>query len=342
MKGPLKQVTRRDVAIEANVSETIVSYVMNNNRYVDKEKKIRVEKAIKRLNYHPNNIARALKGKSSNHIAFIVDQIITEHFSLLVSEMDKKAYDLGYMISLCANRNTQEFVDELINRCYDGIIISSISFSNENIKRIVNAGIPVVLLENRDYDEIIGAGKINNGLYLGAKQCVKYLVEKGCKNIIYIDRFSERGNFSNMKDLRYRGFVEQMQEIWPSKDVLDNIITMCKDEIGVEQKVQEYITHHKVDGIIGRNDKMACIAMKTVQKMNFRVPQDIAVIGFDNSTLVKYTTPPITSVGIQREQIAKAAIKMLQTMINSHVTPKPVTFITDIVERESTNSDISH
>jgi len=332
-----RQVTRRDVAREANVSETIVSYVINNNRYVDKEKRKRVEQAIKKLNYRPNNIARALKGKSSNHIAFIVDQIITEHFSLLVSEMDKRAYDLGYMISLCANRNTQEFVNELINRCYDGIIISSISFSNENINKLVSAGTNVVLIENRDYEEIKGAGKINTGLYLGSKNCVNYLVNKGCKNIIYIDRFSKRGNFSNMNDLRYRGFVEKTKEIWPTKDVMEKIVTGCKDETEVEKRVCEYIKHNPVDGIIGRNDKMACIAMKAVQKLGYKIPDDIAVIGFDNSTLSKYTTPPITSVEIERENIAEAAIQMLQTMINNNKIPEPVTFLTNIVERESTN-----
>ena len=89
-----KQVTRKDVAEEAGVSVTIVSYVINNNRYVDKEKRIKVEEAIKKLHYKPNSIARALKGKKLNHIVFIADQIVTEHFSLLVSELDKHAYDL--------------------------------------------------------------------------------------------------------------------------------------------------------------------------------------------------------------------------------------------------------
>ena len=112
-KGTYKQVTRKDVAEAAGVSVTVVSYVINNNRYVDKEKRKRVEEAIQKLHYKPNSIARALKGKKLNHIVFIADQIVTEHFSFLVSELDKNAYDLGYMISLCANRNTQQFVNSI-------------------------------------------------------------------------------------------------------------------------------------------------------------------------------------------------------------------------------------
>ena len=78
--------TRKDVAKLAGVSETVVSYVINNNRYVSQDKRLRVQEAIKKLNYRPNNIARTLKGKSSNHIVFIADQIVTEHFSLLIRE----------------------------------------------------------------------------------------------------------------------------------------------------------------------------------------------------------------------------------------------------------------
>ena len=124
MSNQRKRVTRADVAKLAEVSETIVSYVVNNNRYVDKEKKKRVLAAIKELNYLPNYAARTLQGKKSNHIVFIADRIENEHFSGLVREIEKHAYKHGYMISLCANRNTDDFVQQIISRQYDGVIIS--------------------------------------------------------------------------------------------------------------------------------------------------------------------------------------------------------------------------
>lgn len=140
-----ERVTRSDVAKAAGVSETIVSYVINNNRYVAKEKRQRVEEAIAALHYRPNNVARALKGKRSNQLLFIADQITNEYFSRIVSEMDKYAYEAGFLISLCANRNTPEFVSQVISRQYDGIIISSISFpmTNEVLKVAKCFGVPV-------------------------------------------------------------------------------------------------------------------------------------------------------------------------------------------------------
>ncbi len=335
MSSEFRQVTRKDVAREAGVSETIVSYVVNNNRYVSREKRIRVEEAIKKLHYKPNSIARALKGKPLNHIVFIADQIVTEHFSLLISELDKHAYDLGYMISLCANRNTDQFVESIISRRYDGVIISSVSFSKKYIRQLINEEIPVVLLVNRDYSDIEGAAKINTGLYDGSRECVKYLEKIGCRNIVYIDRFSQNNHFSDMDDMRYRGFVEQMRESGLSDDPKEQIITGCRDENEIADKMKSYISEHPVDAIFGRNDKVACIAMRAVQTRGYHVPEDIAVIGFDNSTLGQYCMPPISSMEMQREKMAETAINMLRQMIEEKIVPEPVFYKTRLIERES-------
>ena len=103
MERNRERVTRADVAKAAGVSETIVSYVVNNNRYVAKEKRQRVEDAIAALHYRPNNVARALKGKRSNQLLFIADQITNEYFSRIVSEMDKYAYEARYSAGECGD-----------------------------------------------------------------------------------------------------------------------------------------------------------------------------------------------------------------------------------------------
>lgn len=334
MPNPYRQVTRKDVARLAGVSETVVSYVLNNNRYVDKEKRRRVEEAIRELDYRPNTIARALKGKSTNHIVFIADQIANEHFSLLISELDKHAYDLGYMVSLCSNRNTQKFVSDIISRRYDGIIISSISFPGEYIQQLIDARIPVVLLAGRDYRDVRGAGLIHNGLYEGSRAVVRYLAGKGRENILYIDRYSARGHFSDLSDLRYRGFWEEMKA--QGLDPEERIITGCADPQGLALAVEEYLGKRPVDAIFGRNDRVACIAMQAAQGLGRRVPEDIAVVGFDNSTMSQYTTPPITSVEIEREAIAKSAVEMLRQMIEQGEIPQPMTHPTQLIERAST------
>lgn len=332
------RVTRRDVAELANVSETIVSYVVNNHRYVDKDKRKRVEEAIRQLNYRPNNIARALQGKPSNQIIFIADQITNEYFSRIVKEMDKYAYEKGYLISLCSNRNTQEFVSQVISRQYDGIIISSSSFPEKYVKQFVDANIPLVLFFNRRYHNIPKkVGVINSGLYWGARECVKYLISKGRKHLLYIDRISSRGVKSSIDDLRLSGFIDQMRESNLELSE-DRIIAGCCSEEEIEDEVTKRIKNGIiVDGVFGRNDMLACIAMIALKRLDIAIPEDVSVIGFDNSSISRYCDPPLTTMEMQREKISKAAIELLQKIINGEEGELKASFTTDLIPRKSTN-----
>ena len=254
-----------------------------------------------------------------------------------MNELDQCAYGLGYMVSLCSNRNTEQFVNEIIGRRPDGLIISSVSFPQAFIQRFVDANIPVVLLENRDYSQVKGAGRIDNGLYEGARECVQYLGGLGRRDILYIDRYSARGNFSNMDDLRYRGFVHQMQESGYCADPVSRIITGCDSPERLAERVRAYLRSGRpVNAIFGRNDKVACIAMQAAQAEGKRIPQDIAVIGFDNSSLGQYVAPPLTSMEIPRAEIARIAVDMLKTMIEQGQVPEPVRVSTRLICRAST------
>lgn len=336
MGTSFKRVSRADVARHAGVSETIVSYVLNNNRYVDKTKRERVEQAIRELHYLPNNSARALKGKRSNQIIFIADKISNEHFGRIIAEMDQSAYEYGYLVSLVSNRNNDAFISHIISRQVDGIVISSISFSEKYINQLAEANIPIVLLMNREYHQLPPqVGKIDTGLYDGMCDCVNHLYAKKRRKILYIDRYSKNNNFSNMEDLRYRAFVEQMQRLGLEFSA-QNIITGCQDENEVFERVRSVLqSEFLVDGIIGRNDSLACIAMEAAKSLGKTIPQDIALVGFDNSSLSRYTEPQLTTVEIQRDKIGQATIEMLHKMITGQQI-KNLKFTTRLIERHST------
>ena len=120
MPTPKGVPTRKDVADLAGVSETVVSYVINNNRYVAPEKRERVLKAIEELKYRPSSIARAMKGKGVNAILFICDNMTNEHFGKIVDEMDRLAYDRNYLISLIRGKNDERFVNQVLSHPFGG------------------------------------------------------------------------------------------------------------------------------------------------------------------------------------------------------------------------------
>ena len=333
-----KPVTRKDVALSAGVSETIVSYVINNNRYVDKNKRERVEEAIKKLQYRPNAIARSLKSKKSNHIVFLADKIDNEHFGKLIQEMESSFYSKGYFISLTGNRNDDDFIQHIVSRQYDGVIISSISIDEKRIQTLVNAGIPLVVLMNRTYpylDESIG--KIYPGLLTGAERCVRHLYDGGSRNIIYIDRISERENFSDMSDLRLRGYAGEMEKLGLGYNP-DNVITGLRNAEELAREIRKRFSRkERPDGIFARNDNMAAVAMTVLRGMDIKIPEETAVIGFDNSNLSRYTSPALTTMEINRSLIASTAVTMMEKLMAGEKV-SPAELQTKLIIRESTRS----
>ena len=222
------------------------------------------------------------------------------------------------------------------SRQVDGIVISSAGFDELYVRQLVDSGVPVVLLMNREYNGIGSeAGRIYTGLIQGMKDCVKLMVSKGRKNLLYIDRISRRGRFSDQNDLRFRAFCEQMSESGLELPP-ERIVTGCASEQELFDAVRaRLIGGPAVDGMIGRNDNMACIAMKAAQQCGLRVPEDVAVAGFDNSRVSAFVSPTLTSVEIDRRAIADAIITMLDAMIRGG-EPGVCSVPTRLIEREST------
>ena len=295
--------------------------------------------AVELLIYGPNNVALALLGKRTNHILFICDNISNEYFGGLVEEMARLAADRGYLISLMGSRNDESFVSQVCSRVFDGIVISSTSFEEKYVLRLINTGTPVVLLMNREYDNISGrAAKIYTGIHDGIKECVELLYKMGRRHIVYIDRVSKKRHFSTMDDWRYNGFITKMQECG-LKVTKDNVIVGYETEDELYQALRAKLKAGlQVDGIVGRNDSLACLAMAAVKDCGLRIPEDTAVLGFDNSRLSRYSSPGLSSVELNRPAIAQAIMDAFEQMDNDG-EPPVIYFKGHIVERESTKME---
>ena len=307
---------RRDVAQRAGVSETIVSYVLNGRRYVDADKRRRVEEAVKELNYRPNTLARAMKGKRTRHFVLIADQISNEHFSLLYSEMEEAAYQLGYMISLCATSNDERFLAELLSRQYDGIIISSLTFASEYIRRLMDWQLPLILLRSRAYPDYPQVVQIDTGLYEGARLAADYLQRAGAGQLLYLDRVSRQGRFSGPDDLRWMGFCRALGLDPGAVESRSWMLSGCSDEEELALRLlaelrQRRAAGQRLGGIVARNDQLACTAIQALQSAGYQVPDEVQVIGFDDARLGRYMQPALSSVHLDRRGIAQAAVRAL-------------------------------
>ncbi|MCG8484250.1 MAG: LacI family transcriptional regulator [Clostridia bacterium] len=329
-----KAPTREDVAKRAGVSITIVSYVLNNNRYVKKEKRERVLKAVDELGYQANRFARALKGKKDKHIMLLTDRVSTEYYGELISDIEKSSKDLGYLVSISIISNTEAFINKIISWQIDGVIISSISFREDLIQKIVQARIPVILMKNRDYEQIKGAAMINTGLYDAMHISVKHLYDTGCRNIVYLDRISIRDHFSDIRDFRLRGYYEAMKDV--GLEDKKHVITKCRTIEEMRDKLMKLMKAMPVDGIVGRNDYVAEVAMNELVRKGYRVPEDVSIIGVNNSSYAKISIPTLSSLKMKREEIAQEAIDIIENISNGGEIPEEKLFVPELVIREST------
>ncbi len=152
---------------------------------------------------------------------------------------------------------------------------------------------------------------------------------------MYVDRISARGHVSPPDDMRFGGFVDEMEANGFSVGP-DNIVCGCRSQEELAEEVKRRLrTGSRVDGIFGRNDMLACIAMTAAVQTGIQVPGQLKVIGFDDSSISRLITPGLSTIQMKKNEIAGAAIDMLTQMIAGR-QPEDRNFETLLIEREST------
>ena len=199
----MKKVTRADVAADAGVTPTIVSFVVNNNRYVSKEKRKRVLESIEKLGYIPDATARALKGKSSGHILLLINNLHSPHYLELIDEIENQSFSRGCIASLCRMRKDDDFLKNILSRNYDAVLMDGGNSSRNVAQALISSGTPTVVLQSSVLEKFDGKyGIIDTGLYEGTKDCIERIYEKGRKRVAYVHRMNHG---LDDRDYRYKG-----------------------------------------------------------------------------------------------------------------------------------------
>lgn len=325
------RVTRKDVAREANVSETIVSYVVNNNRYVAKDKKSRVLAAIEKLNYVPNATARSLKGKNTNHILLLTDNIQLDYSTKLLNQLYLEDTEGVFIFSLSKIKNDIKFIDRLMTSSVDGIIIDSPTLERDKIDLIVNSGIPIVLIMNSIEDKIFNIPRINAGTYKGMENVVTFLRNMDMNNILFID--------SNHTEIKNRSF--RTQAFLDFKDARPLDLSKKLINIGInpfifEALIRKELDNHEYDAIICFNDQIGLITKKISDEIYKVTNNKVKIVCFDNSFFTRAFN--ITAVEIDIENIARQIINIFSRIKNNEKNNLVFSFSTKIIERGSTNN----
>ncbi|GAA5416014.1 catabolite control protein A [Paraliobacillus ryukyuensis] len=316
--------TIKEIATMASVSRSTVSRVLNDSGYVSDEARKRVEQVIKETGYMPSVQAKALRTKKTKVIGVIVPTIRTETSSRLVAGMDYILAEAGYQVLLATTNQEREkeleFLQLLQTRQVDGIIFAATNVEPTLIEKINCLSIPITVIGQ----EIDGVPNVLYDDYHAAKDLTQLLISKGHKRIGFIG--------VNEKDravgyLRKKAFLEMMKRASLNVEtgwVQEGIFDIHSGYVATE-KMLAY-SKQLPTAIFAVTDRLAIGAMQFLKQHNYRVPDDIAVVGIGASEISEHLTPALTTVDYQYEQAGRQAAMLLiqQLNVKESVTKKIV------------------
>ncbi|REK71413.1 LacI family DNA-binding transcriptional regulator [Paenibacillus paeoniae] len=320
----------KDVARIAGVSVATVSRVLNDKGYVGQRTREKVEKAIKETSYKPNEVARSLFKKQSNTIGLIVPDIMNPFFTELARAVEDMAIKLGYNVILCNSDGNgdkeQAYLDVLKQKYVNGIIVSSNTLTAQQVEELnipvvsidreISKGLPTIVVENKK----------------GAMMATRYLQSKGCRNIGHI-----RGSYGVVNaEERYEGYKEVVaNEPWFRESyVVNGNFDM---QSSIEATAELLRLHPEIDGIFAANDIMAIGAIKVAHQLGKKVPEELAVIGFDGIKLSTVMTPELTTIVQPIYKLGEISAEMLISLMEQQPIENTYCKLdVELIERNST------
>lgn len=319
----------KDVAELAGVSTATVSRVINNKGYISEQTKRKVIKAVNELNYLPTKTARFLAKKGQTYNVAIISgervlDSISSHPDEFYTVVVKGITDFAKKHRL----NTHFLKMRESEYIYDGYLLLGGEITDDYVKDLKSTHKPVVLV-----DQYIPGLKIDcvvSDGYDGAVYGIEYLIKKGLKKIV---TFHGPLSHFGFKD-RYDGYVAAMENhgLLPKTYEYDEIGDNMSNLIDMILR-----TYGKPEGIFGTNDTAAIRAMEELQKRDFKIPEDISVMGFDDIVSASSVTPSLTTLKIFKYELGSVAARRLYTLLmGEEEHPTKTSLFTHFIKREST------
>lgn len=302
-------VTIRDVAQRAGVSVSTVSRVLTSNAPVQEETRRAVEDAILQLGYRPNGLARGLRNKETKTIGLIIPDVANPFFPEVARGVEDAACKRGYSVILCNSGNDRAkeamYFGVLKERRIDGIIITGSGSLNEYAQLCEKEDFPVVFLD-RSADDI-DIDSVESDSYGGACQAVRHLLDLGHREIAFVSGSSRTSTASR----RMRGYIDTLREhgIDPSPEfIVPGDFTL---EAGVRAGRELLRRKHRPTAVFIANDIEAIGVMMAAEAMNLSIPDDLSVVGFDNTLLSTVSRPALTTVSQPKYEMGHQAVKLI-------------------------------
>jgi len=325
--------TINDVAKKAGVSPSTVSRVLNEKPGISEETRARVLQAAKELGYVPDMSARSLSSGRTHNIGFVVHYRQSlgprSFYGDVLAGVDEEARARGYHVIFSADgaNKSPGMVQE---QRVDGLILAGCDIPRETVVSLKLQGIPLVLVDNH-FDKVNSVVIDNVG---GAYEAVSHLVALGHRKIGFVCEWFGDLSFAE----RFEGYKKALREHGIPFDealVADGLPRQPDSGCVAARRILE---RARPTAIFAANDLTAVEAMRALQEAGLTVPDDVAVVGFDDGVLAPHSHPPLTSVRVFREEMGAAAVRRLLVIETPDHPPTHIKVFTQLIVRESCGS----
>lgn len=325
-----------DVAKAAGVSHSTVSRVVNGAKYVSDETRNRVLKAIEELKYYPNELARGLVNRKTKTVALIVADVTNPFFTTVARGVEDMAIKDGYSVILC---NTDEdvekekiYIDLVLRKQMEGVLLASAARDARHLKPLTVAGVPIVLLDRRL--RALRTDIVRADGFTGAKEATLYLIKRGHQRValfsgpLYVDSMQER----------YRGYREALESSGIPHDSSLVLEGELRFETGFALAKQAMSMDSPPTAILCTNNFIGLGALTALKELGKRIPEDVALITFDDIEVYSRAFPFLTTVTQPAYTFGRLAMELLLQRMSGKAEserPKEIVLATELVIRQS-------
>lgn len=301
-------VTIRDVARAASVSVATVSRVLNGKEPVREETRRRIRAVVERLRYSPHAAARSLITRQTNTLGVLLPDVYGEFFSEVIRGIDSCARQRGYHLLVSGSHSDQAEIEAVLRATrgrVDGWIVMSPELDRRTLKRNLTDGLPAVLLNGVAKGDPFDSIRVDN--YGGAFAMVSHLISLGHRRIAHLA--GPVGNRDAAE--RLRGYRDSMRSL-PGRSSRELEMTGdFREEAGIAAGRRLLAWKNPPTAVFAANDAMAIGLLAALQEGRMRVPQDVAVAGFDDIPIARFTTPPLSTVRVPIAELGERATRLL-------------------------------
>lgn len=332
----MKAITIKDIARELGVSVSTVSRALQNHPDISEQTKEHVRECAQRLHYKPNLMASNLRTSKNTTIGVVIPELNHHFFASVLDGIEQTANEAGYNILICQSSEQfdkeEKSIQMLLNSRVAGILvgISKETMRLRHLQDVIDSGIPLVL-----YDRpcpSLQCDQVVSNDYMGAYNAVEYLIQTGCKRIMY---------FSSPMQLevahrRYQGWRDALLHYNLSVD--NGAILTCDTRAQAIIETPNVIRKaDRPDAIFCVNDDCAAGVLYAAQILGLRIPEDLSICGFSDAPLCRTSSPMLTTVEQHGREIGKRAMQRLMKRLDGEQRIAQTEMIpTDLIVRETT------